>query len=105
VPIFLVWLAEGRFPTARAEDVEEERRLFYVACTRAKDELLLCYPMVARDRYRVDVILETSRFLSELPEESYQRWQVQEAEAPAELPEGGRYRLPGFLVDDGSDVN
>ena len=101
--VFLVWLAEGRFPTARAEDVEEERRLFYVACTRAKDELLLCYPMVARDRYRVDVILETSRFLSELPEESYQRWQVQEAEAAAELPEGGRYTLPGFLEPEGED--
>jgi DNA helicase-2/ATP-dependent DNA helicase PcrA len=104
--VFLVWLAEGRFPTARAEDIEEERRLFYVACTRAKDELLLCYPMVARDRYRVDVILETSRFLSELPDESYQRWQVQEAESPAELPEGGRYTLPGFIDEgDGSDVN
>jgi DNA helicase-2/ATP-dependent DNA helicase PcrA len=104
--VFVVWLAEGRFPTARAEDMEEERRLFYVACTRAKDELLLCYPMVARDRYRVDVILETSRFLSELPEDSYQRWQVQEAESPATLPEGGRYQLPGFLDDDGgNDVN
>jgi DNA helicase-2/ATP-dependent DNA helicase PcrA len=104
--VFVVWLAEGRFPTARAEDMEEERRLFYVACTRAKDELLLCYPMVARDRYRVDVILETSRFLSELPEDSYQRWQVQEAESPATLLEGGRYQLPGFLDDDGgNDVN
>jgi DNA helicase-2/ATP-dependent DNA helicase PcrA len=101
--VFVVWLAEGRFPTARAEDMEEERRLFYVACTRAKDELLLCYPMVARDRYRVDVILETSRFLSELPDESYQRWQVQEAEPATELPEGGRYSLPGFLEPDGSD--
>jgi DNA helicase-2/ATP-dependent DNA helicase PcrA len=100
--VFLVWLAEGRFPTARAEDIEEERRLFYVACTRAKDELLLCYPLVARDRYRVDVILESSRFLTELPDDSYQRWQVQEAEAQAELPEGGRYQLPGFLEDDGN---
>jgi ATP-dependent DNA helicase UvrD/PcrA len=101
--VFMVWLAEGRFPSARAEDIEEERRLFYVACTRAKDELLLCHPMVARDRYRVDVILETSRFLSELPDESYQRWQVQEAESPAELPDGGRYTLPGFLEPEGGD--
>ncbi len=102
--VFIVWLAEGRFPSARAEDIEEERRLFYVACTRAKDELVLCYPLVARDRYRVDVILEPSRFISELPDDSYQRWQVQEAESPAELPEGGLYRLPGFL-GDGNDVN
>ena len=101
--VFLVWLAEGRFPTARAEDMEEERRLFYVACTRAKDELLLCYPLVARDRYRVDVILEPSRFVSELPEETYQRWQVQESEEPFALSDGGRYTLPAFLDPDGSD--
>ena len=98
--VFLVWLAEGRFPSARAEDLEEERRLFYVACTRAKDELYLCYPMVARDRYRVDVITEPSRFVSELPEAAYQRWLVQEAEPAAELPAGGRYALPGFFDPD-----
>ena len=98
--VFVVWLAEGRFPTARAEDLEEERRLFYVACTRAKDELFLCYPLVARDRYRVDVITEPSRFVSELPEGVTQRWLVQEAAAPDALPEGGRYTLPGFIDPD-----
>ena len=98
--VFLVWLAEGRFPSARAEDVEEERRLFYVACTRAKDELYLCYPMVARDRYRVDVITEPSRFVSELPDAAYQRWLVQEGEPAPELPAGGRYALPGFFDPD-----
>ena len=103
--VFIVWLAEGRFPSARADDMEEERRLFYVACTRAKDELILCCPLVARDRYRVDVILEPSRFVAELPEDAYQRWQVQEGEERAELPEGGRYQLPGFLGDGGDDVN
>ena len=98
--VFLVWLAEGRFPSARAEDVEEERRLFYVACTRAKDELYLCYPMVARDRYRVDIITEPSRFVSELPDAAYQRWLVQEGEPAPELPAGGRYALPGFFDPD-----
>jgi DNA helicase-2/ATP-dependent DNA helicase PcrA len=98
--VFVVWLAEGRFPSARAEDMEEERRLFYVACTRAKDELFLCYPLVARDRYRVDVITEPSRFVSELPEGTTQRWLVQEAAEPAALPEGGRYQLPGFIDPD-----
>jgi DNA helicase-2/ATP-dependent DNA helicase PcrA len=103
--VFLIWLAEGRFPSARAEDLEEERRLFYVACTRAKDELLLCHPLVARDRYRVDVILEPSRFVSELPDTAFQRWQVQQEETPPELPAGARYQLPGFLDDGGSDPN
>ncbi|MFI5142792.1 MAG: ATP-dependent helicase, partial [Thermoanaerobaculales bacterium] len=103
--VFVIWLAEGRFPSSRADDIEEERRLFYVACTRAKDELLLCYPLVARDRYRVDVITEASRFLSELPEPAYQRWQVQEGEERPELPEGGRYSLPGFLNDSNDKTN
>jgi len=102
--VFVIWLAEGRFPSSRAEDIEEERRLFYVACTRAKDELLLCYPLVARDRYRVDVITEPSRFLSELPDQATQRWQVQAGDEPAELAEGGRYSLPDFL-GGGGDVN
>jgi DNA helicase-2/ATP-dependent DNA helicase PcrA len=98
--VFMIWLAEGRFPSARAEDIEEERRLFYVGCTRAKDELYLCYPLVARDRYRVDVITEPSRFVSELPDDSYQRWLIDEQPAEAALPAGGRYALPGFLDDD-----
>ena len=46
--VFIIWLMEGRFPPARAhqnpEALEEERRLLYVAATRAKDRLILCYP-------------------------------------------------------------
>ncbi len=95
--VFVLWLAEGRFPTARAEDVEEERRLFYVACTRAKDELYLCYPLVARDRYRVDVITEPSRFLQELPPEVCQRLLVEAPQASCALEAGGNYQLPAFL--------
>lgn len=46
--VFIIWLMEGRFPPSRAYNdpaaLEEERRLMYVAATRAKDELILCYP-------------------------------------------------------------
>src|SRR5699024_6572445 len=45
--VFVIGLAEGLFPLRRAieaGDTEEERRLFYVAVTRAKDELYLSYP-------------------------------------------------------------
>lgn len=46
--VFVIWVMEGYFPPARAnaqeEAVEEERRLMYVAATRARDRLILCYP-------------------------------------------------------------
>jgi DNA helicase-2/ATP-dependent DNA helicase PcrA len=46
--VFIIWVMEGRFPSSRAYrnplDLEEERRLMYVATTRAKDHLIMCYP-------------------------------------------------------------
>ncbi len=46
--VFIIWVMEGRFPSSRAYDnplaLEEERRLMYVAATRAKDKLIMCYP-------------------------------------------------------------
>jgi DNA helicase-2/ATP-dependent DNA helicase PcrA len=46
--VFIIWATEGYFPSARAsrteDGIEEERRLMYVAATRAKDHLVLCYP-------------------------------------------------------------
>jgi DNA helicase II / ATP-dependent DNA helicase PcrA len=46
--VFVIWVMEGCFPSAKSysseADLEEERRLLYVASTRAKDNLILCYP-------------------------------------------------------------
>ncbi|UCF85367.1 MAG: DUF3553 domain-containing protein, partial [Desulfobacteraceae bacterium] len=46
--VFVIWVMEGRFPPSRAYNnplaLEEERRLMYVAATRAKDQLIMCYP-------------------------------------------------------------
>ncbi|MDY6971876.1 MAG: UvrD-helicase domain-containing protein [Thermodesulfobacteriota bacterium] len=46
--VLIIWVMDGRFPPARACDdplaMEEELRLMYVAATRAKDELIMCYP-------------------------------------------------------------
>ena len=46
--VFIIWVSEGRFPPLRAYQnpmaLEEERRLLYVAATRAKDRLIICYP-------------------------------------------------------------
>src|SRR5262249_4469821 len=86
--VIVMGLSEGRFPSYRSavtdEGLEEERRLFYVAVTRAKNEVALVYPMLARDRYGVDVILEPSRFVAELPDTVYERWTVELEPAPSE---------------------
>ncbi len=104
--VLVVWLAEGRFPSLRADDEEEERRLFYVAATRAKERLYLLCPEMARDRYRVDVLVEPSRFLEELPPGVAEHVVVREQREPDgldALPAGGRYQLPAFFEDDGGD--
>ncbi len=101
--VFVVWLADGRFPSAQAlkdrDGEEEERRLFYVACTRAKDELYLAYPVVSAPRDRERVVMKASRFLEELPGEPAlcERWQLEEGlgapgldAAPSPPPVGPR---------------
>jgi DNA helicase-2/ATP-dependent DNA helicase PcrA len=127
--VFVIWLADGRFPSQRALRVpggivrvkpkelheafeltdalvrgnadlaieempaeivedgpteheivipgeEEERRLFYIAVTRAKQELYLVFPVMARDRGGLDVLMEPSRFIRELPGDSYEKWVI-----------------------------
>jgi len=77
--VFMIWCAEGRFPNPKAVEegaTEEERRLFYVASTRAMDELYLCYPLLTFERQIGHVILKPSRFISELESTTYDEWQV-----------------------------
>lgn len=67
--IFVVGMEEDLFPSQMMmqsrEDLEEERRLFYVACTRAMEKLYLSYALT---RYRYGRLLncEPSRFLEEI---------------------------------------
>lgn len=67
--VFLVNLSEGGFPSARAMDeeggLEEERRLFYVAATRARKKLFLTYPITAG--YEHVELRQPSTFLTEIP--------------------------------------
>lgn len=78
--VFLIWLVDGWFPSAAAlreeGGLEEERRLFYVATTRAKDHLYYCHPQRTTDLRRRELILKPSRFLQEIPEHLYERWNV-----------------------------
>lgn len=80
--VFIIWLSDGRFPAAKAikwdEGEEEERRLFYVATTRAKNELYLCYPIMAQDSWQEAILMKPSRFIQELPGEPYERWIIDE---------------------------
>ena len=128
--VFVIWLSEGRFPSARALRVpggiievrrdqipealaltsgddaesapilpgsdpekvelvipgeEEERRLFYVAVTRAMRELYLVFPVMARDRMGMDILMEPSRFIRELPGDLYEKWVI-ESQPSAPVP-------------------
>ena len=82
--VFLIGLADGQFPGRRsieAGDVEEERRLFYVAVTRARNELYLSYPKIASRAGPGGMMLTPSRFLLELPPGLYEPLKVKRSYA------------------------
>jgi DNA helicase-2/ATP-dependent DNA helicase PcrA len=78
--VFVIWLTDGMFPSSRSLDtrdaLEEERRLFYVAITRARDELYLTYPHMRLSGGYGDVFQRPSRFLQEIPDDLLEDWQV-----------------------------
>lgn len=71
--VFIIWAAEGMFPSARSlgdvEDDTEERRLFYVATTRARDVLNICIPEWRQSRDGGLFNCRPSRFVAELPQD------------------------------------
>jgi len=79
--VFVIWLTDGMFPSSRSlntrDALEEERRLFYVAITRARDELYLTYPQMRLAGGYGDVFQRPSRFLQEIPNDLVEDWQVQ----------------------------
>jgi len=82
--VFLIWVLDGRFPSSKAADsidsIEEERRLFYVACTRAKDYLYLTYPTNIYDREQGIVLSKPTRFLDGIDEDFAERFVLQDFE-------------------------
>jgi len=77
-----VWAADGKFPSPRSlremEGEDEERRLWYVSITRAKDELYITYPLLAADYNRQMIVQRPSRFVTETLPELYDIWQLEE---------------------------
>ncbi len=78
--VFLIGLTEGQFPHPKSfqeeAEMEEERRLFYVAVTRAKKELYLTYPLTRYSYDKGQVLMRPSQFIQELPEELFELWRV-----------------------------
>lgn len=65
--VFVIWVVDGKFPSLYSfvadEELEEERRLFYVAVTRAKRYLYLTYPINVFDKNSGILLSKPTRFL------------------------------------------
>lgn len=98
--VFIIWAAEGKFPSPRSlkeiDSEEEERRLWYVAITRARDELYLTYPLLMTDYNRQTVLQKPSRFITECPAALFEIWNLEEESpllpgGPAEIAAADEY--------------
>ena len=100
--VFVMHLYDGAFPNARAmeEDggMEEERRLFYVACTRARKSLFLTYPLMGGGD--MGYLHERSQFVRELPETVYEEIVLRRAPALGSTV----FKDDDFFEDDAIDV-
>jgi DNA helicase II / ATP-dependent DNA helicase PcrA len=82
--VFIISALEGRFPSNRAienvDELEEERRLMYVGCTRAKDQLFICYPTNIYDRENGTILMKPSRFISDIEKKLIEQVNITEEE-------------------------
>ena len=78
--VFVIWALEGRFPVSFAtrsdEDMEEERRLMYVAATRAKENLYFTCPTYVHDWSTGGGYSRLSRFIDGIPEDILEPWSL-----------------------------
>ena len=94
--VFVIMLCDGLFPSTRSLDSidgeEEERRLFYVAVTRARNELYLCHPLLRFMQGGGNALQQPSRFLAELPKALLDEWNLRPTF-------GARYETPAKSAD------
>jgi DNA helicase-2/ATP-dependent DNA helicase PcrA len=79
--VFIIMLCDGLFPSERSLETrdgeEEERRLMYVAITRARNELYFSYPLVrSSPSAEGDYMQRPSRFLEEIPKDLLEEWNL-----------------------------
>ncbi len=76
--VFIIWLLDGKFPSLYSlmtdEELEEERRLLYVATTRAKSRLFLIHPINIYDKASGAVLSKPSRFVEEISRDFIDQW-------------------------------
>ncbi len=88
--VFVIHASDGNIPsdmaTGKLEEIEEERRLFYVALTRAKDWLYVCYPLryytFARSFSDVHGYALLTRFLTESVRKTFELRPASDLVAP-----------------------
>ncbi|MGQ9798724.1 MAG: ATP-dependent helicase [Ignavibacterium sp.] len=81
--VFIIHAVEGYFPSSKSaenlQQIEEERRLMYVASTRAKNNLFITYPMNLYDREAGTTLSKPSRFISEITPDLAEGWLIEES--------------------------
>ncbi len=94
--VFVIWIVDGRFPSVYSfvddEDLEEERRLFYVSVTRAKRHLFLTYPINVYDKSSGMLLSKPSRFLDHVSTDLF--------DTVALVEEGGRGNWGSYRDQD-----
>lgn len=78
--VFIIHAIEGRFPSYNsvqsAESLEEERRLMYVAMTRAGENLAICHPQTIWDHASGALLGHRSRFIEEIGANHLEVWEI-----------------------------
>ena len=99
--VFVIHLVDGKFPSGRAtaeggDGMEEERRLFYVAVTRARKHLFLCYPLSSG--YDTLVLSQPSPFLLELPDDATEQVRLRHAPSAFAAPSRSSWEDDGPTI-------